>query len=71
MEKEKIYLTEEERDTLRKYNIDPKNMSSFDELLFTIDKMSNDTDLDEEEMDELEYVANEINQRKWYTSSNK
>ena len=60
MEKEKIYLTEEERDTLRKYNIDPKNMSSFDELLFTIDKMSNDTDLDEEEMDELEYVANNV-----------
>lgn len=71
MEKEKIYLTEEERDTLRKYNIDPKGMSSFDELLFTIDRMSNDTDLDEEEIDELEYVANEINQRKWYMNTNK
>ena len=71
MEKEKICLTEEERDTLRKYNIDPKGMSSLDELLFTIDKMSNDTDLDDEEIDELEYVANEIAQRKYYLNTNK
>jgi len=71
MEKEKIYLTEEERSTLRKYNIDSRGMSSLDELLFTIDKMSNDTDLDDEEIDELEYVANEIAQRKYYLNTNK
>lgn len=71
MEKENIYLTEDERDTLRKYNIDSKGMASVDELLFTIDKMSEDTDLDEEELDELEYVANEIAQRKWYKNINK
>ena len=65
-----IYLDETEIGILNKYKIDISNVKTYDEILLLIDRVIDDTEL-EEELDELDYVASLIEERKYYTKVNK
>lgn len=62
-----IYINEYEKNVLKKYNIDVCTCKTIDEVLLLIDMFFNDTlDLDDEEYAEIEYVANNLAERKYY-----
>ena len=62
-----IYINEDEKNVLKKYNIDVCTCKTIDEVLLLIDMFFNDTlDLDDEEYAEIEYVANNLAERKYY-----
>jgi hypothetical protein len=66
-----VYLDEVEINILTKYHIPFNNVTSYDELLLLIDREANDEELLDEELEELDYVANLISERKYYTQTNK
>ena len=66
-----IYLDEMEINILRKFDINIDNVNSYDEVLLLIDNIANDTECTDEELDELDYVASSIGERKYYTQVNK
>lgn len=68
----KILITESELNTLHKYNIQINKATSIDEVLLLIDQVINNAyDLSDEEYDELDYVAGNLMERKYYMESKK
>lgn len=68
----KILITESELNTLQKYNINVDKAASIDEVLLLIDRVINDAyDMSDEEYDELDYVAGNLMERKYYMESKK
>ena len=65
-----IYLDEIEINILNHYSIPFNGANSYDEILLMIDKIAED-DLTDEELEDLDYVANLISERKYYTKTNK
>ena len=67
-----ILINEYETNVLLKCNIDVKKCNSIDEVLLLIDRYLDDViDLDDEEYDEIDYVANNLSERKYYGETNK
>ena len=67
-----ILINEYETNVLLKCNIDVKKCNSIDEVLLLIDRYLGDQiDLDDEEYDEIDYVANNLSERKYYGEVNK
>ena len=67
-----ILINEYETNVLLKCNIDVKKCNSIDEVLLLIDRYLDDViDLDDEEYDEIAYVANNLSERKYYGETNK
>ena len=58
-------------DILRKFNINLKNCSSYDEVLYFIDEILNEEDLNEEDYELLDSISNEISEFKYYNYTNK
>ncbi|MDE6284954.1 MAG: hypothetical protein K2M17_04340 [Bacilli bacterium] len=68
----KILITESELSILQKYNIAVSKCASIDEVLVCIDRMLNEAiDLTDEEYDEVDYVANQLMERKYYMETRK
>ncbi len=65
----KIIIKDSEIAILKKYNIIVNEYSSFDEILFQIDNIIDD--LSDEEYDELDFVASNLMERKYYEESPK
>ena len=62
-----LLLTQEEIDLLKKYDINIEDYGSMDELLMDIDDiLSVDSDLEE-----LEYLLTQLEERKYYEQVNK
>ena len=61
-----IYLTDEEENTLKKYNIDYKNCKSVNELIFKLEQYLNE--IDNNELDMLQERLAEFN---YYNTTNK
>jgi hypothetical protein len=61
-----IYLSEEQVDTLKKYNIYSQDYTSIMQLINKIDEI-----LEEEEIPELESIASELMEFKYYHKMNK
>ena len=67
-----ILINEYETNVLLKCNIDVKKCNSIDEVLLLIDRYLDDViDLDDEEYDEIDYVAGNLSERKYYGETNK
>ena len=64
-----ILINDYEKSILLKYNIDVTKCASIDEVLLLVDRL--EYDLDDEEYDELDYVANSLAERKYYMETNK
>lgn len=68
----KILIKESEIDTLAKYGIEVDKCTSTDEVLFLIDKFLNDSyDLLDEEYEELDFIAANLMERKYYGETHK
>ena len=64
-----ILIKDSEINALKKYDIIVSNYSSIDEVLFQIDLIIDDLSL--EEYDELDYIATNLMERKYYMETNK
>ena len=64
-----ILIKDSEINALAKYDIIVSNYSSIDEVLFQIDLIIDD--LTDEEYDELDYIATNLMERKYYMETNK
>jgi hypothetical protein len=66
-----ILISDGDISTLKKYNIIVNKYSTIQELLFKIDQILNDEELSDEEYDELDYIANNLQERNYYKNTNK
>lgn len=66
-----VYLDEVELNILNKYDIYVENAKSYDEVLLLIDRVTNEIEYTDEELEDLDYVANSISERKYYTQVKK
>ena len=70
--KKGLMIKEEYVNTLKKYGIDVSLYSSYSDILFLInDFINNCEDLEDDEYDELDQIANEIGERQYYENTNK
>ena len=61
-----LYLDEVEIEVLNRYNIDVANVKSYDEILLLIDRVYNEILDSDSELEDLDYVSNNIAERKYY-----
>ncbi|MBD8923127.1 hypothetical protein EGR52_06850 [bacterium] len=61
-----IYINDYEKSVLLKYNIDVTTCKLMSEVLFLIDNFILSEDLEDNEYDEIEYVANNLSERMYY-----
>jgi hypothetical protein len=67
-----IWINNYELSVLEKCDIDVKGCNTIDEVLLLIDKYLDDAiDLNDEEYDEIDYVAGNLSERKYYWGTNK
>lgn len=65
--KKGIYLSEYQCEILNKYNINPKNCASIEEIIFFIDEILED----EIDAEDLENISREISEFNYYANTNK
>lgn len=61
-----IVINDYEKNVLIKCNIDVNKCKTMQEVLLIIDRYLDDADLEDEEYDEIDYVANNLNERLYY-----
>ena len=61
-----IVINDYEKNVLIKCNIDVIKCKTIQEVLLLIDRYLDDADLEDEEYDEIDYVANNLNERLYY-----
>lgn len=61
-----IVINDYEKNVLIKCNIDVSKCKIMQEVLLLIDRYLDDADLEDEEYDEIDYVANNLNERLYY-----
>jgi hypothetical protein len=66
-----ILISDGDISTLKKYDIIVNKYSTIQELLFKIDQILNDEELSDDEYDELDYIANNLQERNYYKNTNK
>lgn len=64
-----LMLTNNEIDTLKRFNIDYLKCSSLKELVFQIEEACNE--LDGEDLEQLDYISSTIAERDYYQNTNK
>ena len=67
--KKGLLINEDDINTLKKYNIDVNKYSKITEVLYQIDNIIND--LDDEDYEELDYIASNLQERMYYKDYNK
>ncbi len=61
-----ILINDYEINVLNKCNIDVSKCKTIAEVLLLIDRYLDDADLEDEEYDEIDYVANNLSERNYY-----
>ena len=64
-----LLINESDIETLKKYDIDVDKYTKISEVLYQIDNIIND--LDSEEADELDYIAQTMQERMYYSEYKK
>ena len=67
----KLMLDDYEISVLKKYNIDISNCQSLREITLLVERFMDNYELDSEELDELDYVLEKIQERNYYENTNK
>ena len=66
-----LMLDEYEISVLKRYDIDISSCSSLREVSLLVERYMNNFELDEEEMDELDYILEKLQERDYYENTNK
>lgn len=66
-----LMLDEYEIIVLKRYNIDISECSSLREVSILVERFMNNYELDSEELDELDYILEKIQERNYYENTNK
>lgn len=66
-----LLINESDIETLKKYDIDVDKYKDINSLLYAIDNFINDSDIDTEELEELDYIANTLQERNYYMNYKK
>ena len=69
--KNNLLISESDINKLKKYDINVDDYKTINELLYKIDEVLNNEDLDSEEADELDYIASILQERNYYLNVNK
>ncbi len=69
--KNNLLISQKDKETLKYYNIDVYNYKTLNELLYAIDNILDNEDLDSDEEEELDYIANTLQERNYYLNFNK
>ena len=69
--KNNLLISQKDKDTLMYYNINVDNYKTINELLYAIDNILDNEDLDSEEQDELDFIASNLQERNYYLNYNK
>ncbi|MDD5836606.1 MAG: hypothetical protein PUD34_05310 [bacterium] len=67
----KLMLDDYEISILKKYNIDISNCQSLREITLLVERFMDNYELDSEELDELDYILEKIQERNYYENTNK
>ena len=66
-----LMLDEYEISVLKRYNIDVSECSSLREVSILVECYMNNYELDSEELDELDYILEKLQERNYYENTNK
>ena len=66
-----LLINEEDINNLKKYDIDVDNYKTINELIYKIQDIITNEELDDEELEELDYIANTLQERNYYLNTNK
>ncbi len=66
-----LMLDEYEISVLKRYDIDVSECSSLREVSLLVERFMNDFELDSEEVDELDYILEKLQERDYYENTNK
>jgi mRNA-degrading endonuclease HigB of HigAB toxin-antitoxin module len=69
--KKGILLNKSDIDTLKKYDIDCNEYASINEILYKINDILTNEELEDTEYDELDYIATTLQEQNYYQNTNK
>lgn len=67
----KLMLDDYEISILKKYNIDISNCNNLREVTLLVEHFMDNYELDSEELDELDYILEKLQERNYYQNTNK
>ena len=67
----KLMLDDYEINVLKKYNIDISNCNNLREVTLLVEHFMDNYELDSEELDELDYILEKLQERNYYQNTNK
>lgn len=67
----KLMLDDYEISVLKKYNIDVSKCANLREVTLLVEMFMDNYELDSEELDELDYVLEKLQERNYYQNTNK
>lgn len=67
----KLMLDYYEISVLKKYNIDISNCNNLREVTLLVEHFMDNYELDSEELDELDYILEKLQERNYYQNTNK
>ena len=67
----KLMLDDYEISVLKKYNIDISNCNNSREVTLLVEHFMDNYELDSEELDELDYILEKLQERNYYQNTNK
>lgn len=66
-----ILISQNDISILSKYDIDVNKYKTINELIYKIEDIINNEDLSSEELDELDYISEVLQERNYYQNVNK
>ncbi len=69
--KNDLLISVNDINTLKKYEIDVNEFTTINELIFRIEDIINNEDLSSDEIDELDYISETLQERNYYMNTNK
>ena len=69
--KNNLLISQNDINTLKKYEIDVNKYTTINELIFRIEDIINNEDLSSDEIDELDYISETLQERNYYMNTNK
>lgn len=67
----KLMFDDYEIGVLKKYNIDISNCNNLREVTLLVEHFMDNYELDSEELDELDYILEKLQERNYYQNTNK
>ena len=69
--KHDLLISQNDINTLKKYEIDVNEYTTINELIYRIEDIINNEDLSSDEIDELDFISETLQERNYYMNTNK